>query len=354
MYEETDFDNNYKELKIKKRRNPWKWLMLLIFAFLIPFLMYLSYVYGIFNFMTTGKISPATELKNLLWATELDGENTGDINVLFLGMRGNEEIEPYITNAMMVMNVDKKTKKINLISVPRDLQVPVPEYGYSKVNSIYKIARYKNNDNDDKNLEFSKKIFADFLGIDIHYAFLVDFSGFEEMIDDIGQVEVSMTEQEAKNYPFLEEEKFKGSRVPNSNVSYRLNGEQSLIFIRWPENAIPDFDRIKRQHLFLFSLRDQYLNYNVLLNPIKTIRMMQAGSENIKTDFNLWEILKFIEITKDINMGNINKHYLNTNSETDGGLLSESKINNQVIYLPRAGKNDFSEIQNWVGNIILK
>ena len=81
---------------------------------------------------------------------------------------------------------------------------------------------------------------------------------------------------------------------------------------------------------------------------------MQAGSENIKTDFNLWEILKFIEITKDINMGNINKHYLNTNSETDGGLLSESKINNQVIYLPRAGKNDFSEIQNWVGNIILK
>lgn len=354
MYEETDFDNNYKELKIKKRINPWKWLLLLIFAFLILFLMYLSYVYRLFNFMTTSKISPATELKNLLWATELDGENTGDINVLFLGMRGNKEIEPYITNAMMVINVDKKNKKINLISVPRDLQLPVTEYGYSKVNSIYKIARYKNNDNDKKNLEFSKRIFADFLGIEINYVFLMDFSGFEEMIDDIGQVEVSMTEQEAKNYPFLEEEKFKDSRVPGSNVSYRLNGEQSLIFIRWPENAIPDFDRIKRQHQFLFSLRDQYLNYNVLLNPIKTIRMMQAGSKNIKTDFNLWEILKFIEIAKDANIGNINKHYLNTNSETDGGLLSESKINNQVIYLPRAGKNDFSEIQNWVSDIILK
>jgi LCP family protein required for cell wall assembly len=352
VYEETDFDSNHKELKKGRGKNPWKWFLLLFLVFLIPFLIYISYVYGLFNFMTTGKISPASELKNLVWAGKLDGENDGDINVLFLGMRGDEEVEPYITNAMMVMNIDTKTKRINLISVPRDLWISIPGYGNSKVNSVYKIARYNNNNNDYQNLEFSKNVFREFLGIDIQYAFLLDFSGFEEMIDDIGQVEISMTEEEASNYPFLQEKNFRDALVAGSNATYRLNGEQSLIFIRWPENAVPDFDRIRRQHLFLYSLRNQYLNYNVLLNPKKPIRLIRASSKNIKTDLNLWEILKFTEITNEINMNNISKHYLNINSETDGGLLSESKINNGLIYLPRAGRNDFSEIKNWAKKVV--
>jgi len=85
---------------------------------------------------------------------------------------------------------------------------------------------------------------------------------------------------------------------------------------------------------------------------MKTIRMMQAGSENIKTDFNLWETLKFIEMTKDIEMKDINKHYLNTAINTDGGLLTEVKSGKQLIYQPLAGENDFSQIQDWARKII--
>ena len=79
---------------------------------------------------------------------------------------------------------------------------------------------------------------------------------------------------------------------------------------------------------------------------------MQAGSKNIKTDFNLWEMFKIIEITRDINMNNISKYYLNTNAETNGGLLSESKLNSGLIYIPRAGKDNFSEIKNWAKKIV--
>lgn len=354
MYEETEFDTNYIDTKKKKRSNWWKWLLLLLLFLIVTFLMYLSYIYGLFNFITTGKISPTDEAKNILWANDLKGEETGDVNVLLLGMRGEEEVEPYITNAMMIMNLDLETKKINLISVPRDFWMPITNYGHTKANSVYKIARLNNGDDQAKNLEFCRDTFGNILGINIDYAFLLDFSGFKDTVDAIGQIQVSMSEQEATKYPFLKEEKFKDTKVKSKNDLYQFNGEQSLIFIRWPENAVPDFDRIRRQHIFLYSVRNQYLNYNVLLNPIKTIRMMKLGAKNIRTDFHLWELLSFMEKTQGIQLSDISKHYLNTTTNSDGGLLLESSDRNGVIYTPEAGSDDFSDIQKWINQIIIK
>jgi len=358
VYEETDFDNNYKELKENSKKRNWqKWLFLLLFLlllFLLLFLLiYFSFIYKLFNDITTGRISPIDEAKNIVWAGELDGEKSGDINVLLLGMRGeDEELEPYATNAIMIANIDLKTKNVHLISIPRDTLISVEGYGYSKANLIYKIAKMRFGDNEDQNLKLSKKTYGDYLGIDINYAFLLDFSGFENMIDDIGKIKIELTEEELNNYPFLQEKEFENAKLENLDTTFQLNGKQSLMFIRWPKNAIPDFDRIKRQHLFLYSLRDQYLNYNVLLNPIKVIRMMQAGVKNIKTDFHLWEFLKFLEEIENIKIENINKHYLNTSENTEGGLLSESSNQNNVIYVPKNGINELTAIHDWAKTIV--
>lgn len=354
MYEETEFDNNYKEPKKNSGKHNWrKWLFLLLLFLLFFLLIYFSYIYKLFNDVSTGKISPIDEAKNIIWAGELSGEKSGDINVLLLGMRGEDEkIEPYATNAMMVANLDLKTKKVHLISIPRDTLIPIEGHGYSKANLIYKIARMQFGNNEDQNLKFSKKVYGDYLGIDINYSFLLDFSGFENMIDDIGQIKIELTKEETEKYPFLQEKEFEGAKLQNHNTTFRLNGEQSLIFIRWPKNAVPDFDRIRRQHLFIVGIRNQYLNYNVLLNPIKVIRMMQTGAKNIKTDFHLWEFLKFLEEIENIKIENIDKHYLNTNENTDGGLLSESSYQNNVIYIPQNGISELSGIQDWAKTIV--
>jgi hypothetical protein len=55
---------------------------------------------------------------------------------------------------------------------------------------------------------------------------------------------------------------------------------------------------------------------------------------------------------ENIKMENINKHYLNTSENTDGGLLSESSYQNNVIYIPRNGINELSSIQDWTKKIV--
>lgn len=356
MYEETEFDQGYSPIaKKEKKKKWWKWLLLLLLLLLVMFLMYASYIYGLFKYFTVGKISPANDFKNIVWAENLKGEDSGEVNVLLLGMRGKDELEPYITNAMMVVNLDTATNEVNLISIPRDFWIPVTGYGHTKANSVYKVARLRNGDDQEKNLQFCRQTYGEILGIDINYAFLIDFSGFEEMIDAMGTVKVQISDEEASHYPFLLDPDFSNTKTSENSDIYQFNGKQSLIFIRWPENAVPDFDRIKRQHIFMHSIRNQYLNLNVLLNPIKTARMMKIGAKNIRTDFHLWELLSFMEKTKNVGIDDINKYYLNNTEGTDGGLLSENKTTtNGIIYLPISGTDNFSEIQNWTKSIISK
>jgi polyisoprenyl-teichoic acid--peptidoglycan teichoic acid transferase len=100
--------------------------------FLLFFLFYLSCVYGLLIRMVTNKISPVNEGKNILWPTDLRGEKSGNINLLLLGIRGDKEAKPYITNAMMVLDFDIETKKTNLISIPRNLLLPIPKHGQKR------------------------------------------------------------------------------------------------------------------------------------------------------------------------------------------------------------------------------
>lgn len=104
------------------------------------------------------------------------------VNVLLLGNAGGTHDGANLTDTVIVASLNIKTNKVYLISLPRDMWVE--EMG-AKINTVYDLGK-KNNDS----LMFGKKIIERIVGVPIHYAVRLDFSGFEKAIDEVGGIDV--------------------------------------------------------------------------------------------------------------------------------------------------------------------
>ena len=66
--------------------------------------------------------------------------------ILIMGYGGEGHEGPFLTDTMMVANVDLKKKKVVLLSLPRDIWVKLPTKSgsdfYTKINSVYQMALY--------------------------------------------------------------------------------------------------------------------------------------------------------------------------------------------------------------------
>ena len=68
------------------------------------------------------------------------------------------------------------------LSIPRDTLAAIPGVGNGKINSAYSSG----------GAELQVETVEDFLGVDINHVAIVDFGGFEDLIDSVGGVEVNI------------------------------------------------------------------------------------------------------------------------------------------------------------------
>jgi len=59
-----------------------------------------------------------------------------NINILILGIGGPGHDGPYLTDTMLVASINKKTDKVAMISIPRDLLVNTYKFGKQKINAL--------------------------------------------------------------------------------------------------------------------------------------------------------------------------------------------------------------------------
>ena len=58
------------------------------------------------------------------------------LNFLLLGIGGTGHEGPELTDTIMFGSYQPSTTEVGLLSIPRDLIVPIPEYGYRKINHV--------------------------------------------------------------------------------------------------------------------------------------------------------------------------------------------------------------------------
>jgi LCP family protein required for cell wall assembly len=288
-----------------------------------------------------GEGAPA--LRGEVDPAKLKGEGDGRINILLLGVGGDGHAGGTLSDTIMVASIDPINKTIAMLSIPRDLYVKIPGYGYGKINSA----------NSSGGPELAMKVVGGILDLPIHYYMQADFSGFKQAVDAVGGVNINnQTKLSDSAFPCDND---KGYCPFNLAVGqYHMDGKIALKFARCRHGSCgDDFGRAARQQQLLTALRQKALDASTLTNPVKISGLIDSVGAHVRTDLQLNELQKLAVIIKDIDTS---KNVTKVLDDTPTGLLVEG--GNQFpgagsILLPKAGSFDYSDIQELAHSIFV-
>lgn len=291
------------------------------------------------NKISTANRSMIGQLSDLFFSQGrlLKGEKDDRINILLLAIGGEGHSGENLTDTIMIISFRPSDNSVALLSVPRDLYVQVPnEQYFSKLNAVHAYAEAKKAGSGPDAI---KEKITEITGLPIHYYARVDFTGFKEIVDAVGGVNVT---------------------IPNSFFDYwhkisfsagteTMNGDRALAYVRaryieGPEGG--DFKRAGRQQQVLLALRDKVFSVNTALDFNKINGIIDSVSNNLRTDMDLGEIKRFYEIARTVDRNKVNSVVLTTGPK--GVLVGSTVVMGGVpasILKPRLGDQNYSEIQ---------
>lgn len=214
------------------------------------------------------------------------------VNIILLGTdRRDNEPDVTRTDTLLIVSIDPVTKSAGVLSLPRDLWVNIPGYGFERVNTAFEIGEFQKKGGGPALL---RKTIEGLLGVPIHHYALVGFTGFRKVVDQLGGVVVDV------------ERPFRDDEFPSGNYGTRrilfqtglqvLDGETALWFVR-SRHADSDFGRNRRQRQFLLAVRQQALQLNMIT---KAPAMLSSIMDSVKTDLRTTEILSLARVAKDV------------------------------------------------------
>jgi len=336
------FSKKYEDESIMKprRKRFWKkrWFKVLV---VLVFLLITVGGYAMYRTgMTLSKISTKDGFLKSLWKSipgvgsdQLQGENEGQINVLLLGMRGNNMPGGgLLADTIMVAAIRPKENKVALISIPRDLWVSYPGTStQGKINSVHALYEEKG---EGKGMEAMKEVVGDITSLPIHYAVRIDFRGFRELVDTVGGIDIYLEK------PFLEPTQFEGENALNFSLpagKNHIDGQKALFFVR-ARYASSDFERAKRQQQVLIALKDKLLSLGTLTDFGKVNSILNVLGDDVRTDMDIYEIKKFFDLANSIESPQIKQKVFDTSEE---GLLYSTKADTPegktYVLLPMGG-----------------
>jgi len=221
----------------------------------------------------------------------------GAITVLLLGSDNDSKFvaDHVLTQSMILVRFNPSTKKVVMMSIPRDLWVPLSTGGTGKIDGAYSyggagaaIATVENN-----------------FGIHIDDYIWIGLAGLVNVIDAIGGIDVVTgapvmddyyPHDVGPGYPY------DYLRVAVMAGPQHLNGTNALQYVRSRHNDLQsDFGRSQRQQQVLLALRAKA----ALISPEDVPVLAAAMKGQIKTDMSLSRIAALLPIVGGIDLRNI-------------------------------------------------
>ncbi len=230
-----------------------------------------------------------------------DGESRFTILVMGLDRRPGETGLGFRTDTMMLVSLDPETDRLGILSIPRDLYVPVQ--GYSELQRINTPMVLGELRSPGYGPTLAMQTVQNNLGIRVNDYIAMDFNGFIKFIDAIGGIEVTL------NYTLND------PTYPNMYYGYdpfylppgthQLDGATALKFAR-TRHGSSDFQRAQRQQQVLYAIRDRVLEPGVLPQLIVQAPTLYAQfQENVSTGLTLDQMIQLTLYLKDVPQDNI-------------------------------------------------
>lgn len=224
---------------------------------------------------------------DITWAelNEIARKEADVINVLLVGEEAiGDDYGRGRTDCILIATISKKEKALKLTSLMRDTYVQIPEYSDNKLNAAY------------HNGGLSLLIDTIQLNFDLEVDgyVLVNFDSFEKVIDELGGVEITLTEKEAS---YLNRTNYISNPANRTVVEGKqmLNGNQALGYSRiryvsTADNLRDDFGRNARQRAILNALFEQYKSKSA----VELIGMLPNLLSLVTTDLDKSDMVGYI------------------------------------------------------------
>ncbi len=281
--------------------------------------------------------------------------NDGRVNILLLGRADEDHAGSELTDTIIVASVGIDKPGVTLISIPRDVWIPEIR---AKINSAY----YWGNQKEPKEgLNLSKSTVSNILSIPVHYSLVVDFSGFKNVIDVLGGIEVDVQNSFVdEKYPITGKEndlcdgdktfKCRYETIKFEKGKQMMSGDTALKFVR-SRNAEgdqgTDIAREGRQQLVISAIKEKALSPEILLSPKKIRGLIEVALDSLETDINPSTAAV---LSRKVLSG---KDFIKYNLIPEEMLVNppiSSRYDNQYVFIPRDG--NWSEIRSWLQNLL--
>lgn len=281
-----------------------------------------------------------TQVKNLILSPDrkLQGEEEDRVNVLLLGIGGQGHDGAYLTDTIILASVKPSTQQIALLSIPRDLLVEIPGYGFRRINEANSFGELQS---PGRGSRLAKEVVEKVIGLPIHYYLQIDFEGFKKMIDEVGGINIYV------------ERSFEDYKFPTSNYKYRvvsfkqgwqkMDGQTALDFARsrhGNNGEGNDFARSRRQQKVLKALKEEVFSFSTFFNPSRLPSLFEQLNTHIQTNVELREINRAYKLAKKLDYENIINRVL---AAGENEPLVESQFGGASVLVPRTG--NFEEVQ---------
>ncbi len=201
-----------------------------------------------------------------------------------------------LTDVIMVGHVDPENNAVNVISVPRDLNIdfrkkefkdikannPKNRVLYCKLNEVYSLTG-----RNEKSLDDVRKIVEIITGLDIKYVMKIQIDGFKDIVDSVGGVKFNVPRDMYYPDPYqdLYIDLKKGEQILDGNAA------EGLVRYRKGYKG-GDKDRIKVQQAFMKALVKQVLAER---DVQKIKNLISTAYSHVETNFGLVTVLEYAD-----------------------------------------------------------
>ncbi|MBI5972427.1 LCP family protein [Staphylococcus caledonicus] len=240
-------------------------------------------------------------------------KNDGKISVLVLGAdqaNGGQSR----SDSIMVVQYDYIHKKMKMLSVMRDTYAEIPGYQNYKINAAYSLG----------GPELLRKTLNKNLGINPEYYAVIDFKGFEKMIDEL----------EPNGVPIdVEKNMSENIGVSLKKGHQRLNGKELLGYARFRHDEEGDFGRVRRQQQVMQTLKQELVSPSTVVKLPKVAGILRGYINTNMPNSAIFQTGTSFGIRGDKNVESltvpVKNSYQNINTNNDGSALEIDKEKNK-------------------------
>ena len=275
--EKTQQDDHRGRPRKKKRLSRPVKTLIVVASILVGILVVLGVVVGLYAMNLARTFDDGkTTLPEAFPAesTRPTASATGAMNILLMGSdsRGDEtnledaSSSDQRTDTMMLMHIDADRKNVYVMSIMRDLWVPIPGNGENKINAAFAYG----------GSPLTVQTIEQLTGARIDHVAIIDFEGFSGMTTAIGGVDV------------VSDKAFTARGTQIQVGTNHLEGEDALNFVRERYSFTDgDYTRVENQQRFVEAIADKLISRDTLTDPAAITNFVGSVSDYLTVDDTL-------------------------------------------------------------------